>query len=375
MLGNIVRRLFMIYRCWWYCRENENFFTPDLLWDWGILPSQITSSELLWEFIIALFVALIVIYFMYWAKQRPHNSEWKRIQGKWERSEWERSERGRVMLTDALNLSPPDFERRIQYLLQDLGWEDVERVGGSGDNGVDVRGFYCGEFCIVQCKRYSGSVASKDIRELEGARSHAQADRAFLITTGRFTKQGHEFARGKPIDLWDRDLLTAKFQRQSKLLEDPEPYKQKRRLYDQQRKQYAQQRRRSLWFYGTLAVVVVVIWTGFITWILPSPVVSYQGLSEQAPPSTEIPTPQPQQATITHTLTIADTCGQSTIRGVERLTLRSAPGLNTNRIGDYPSGTQVMILCETPVQADSVLWQRVRVENIEGWMSKGFLEE
>ncbi|HEY1017122.1 MAG TPA: DUF2034 domain-containing protein [Herpetosiphonaceae bacterium] len=341
--------------------------------DWNILLDQGISFEYLQGIIIGVFLIPIVMYLMHWREQKPYIREWERIQSQWQHSEWERNDRGRIMFRSVLDLSPTEFEIRIQYLLKDLGWKNVERVGGRGDHGVDVQGFYGGEYCIVQCKRYRANVAPNIIRELEGARSHARADRAFLVTTGQFTKQGHEFARGKPIELWDGEMLAVKFQEQFKLLEDAESYNHKRRLYEQQYKLYNEQRRRSQRFYGGFAVVGIAVW--IVPWLITSPIAPSQGATEQAPLATESPTPQPQQATIAPTPTVTDICGQATIRGVDRLTIRSAPSLNADRISDYPSGTQVVVLCETPVQADSVLWQKVRIENTEGWMSKRFLKE
>lgn len=272
-----------------------------------------------------------------------------------------RRQRQRLMLTDALSLSPSDFERRIQYLLQDLGWESVERVGGSGDGGVDLRGVYRGQRCIVQCKRYRDRVEPKYIRDLEGARHHEHADRAFLITTGRFTDQGREWVHGKPIELWDGAVLATKFYEQQVLLQQPAIQQQ--------------ERRRTMRFLGSVAAINLLVlgWASVTAEPVPF-VAANQVPAMPSATAIEIRTSQASQAAPTNTPAASDTCGQATISGVERLVLRVAPGLQTERLNDYPAGTTVTMLCTTPVQADALLWQQVRVENAQGWMSKRFLK-
>src|SRR5690606_19621974 len=69
-----------------------------------------------------------------------------------------RRKRERLLLTDSLALSPGEFEQRVALLLQDLGWQNVQLVGGSGDGGVDIRAAHDGFKYVVQCKRYKGLV-------------------------------------------------------------------------------------------------------------------------------------------------------------------------------------------------------------------------
>src|SRR5215213_1741075 len=70
-------------------------------------------------------------------------------------------------LGDLLTLSPTAFEHAVADLLRALGYRDVRRVGGSGDQGVDVA---CrdaaGKRVIVQCKRYGPAtkVGSPDLQ-------------------------------------------------------------------------------------------------------------------------------------------------------------------------------------------------------------------
>ncbi|NJK80410.1 MAG: restriction endonuclease [Chloroflexaceae bacterium] len=118
--------------------------------------------------------------------------------------------RRRLVTAEMLSLSPSEFESRIAMLLSDLGWTLVQRVGGSGDQGVDICAEHQGDAYVVQCKRYNKSVSPAAIRELLGTQQHAAADRALLVTTGTFTRQGRDFARKHGIELWDGSVLAAR---------------------------------------------------------------------------------------------------------------------------------------------------------------------
>ena len=263
-----------------------------------------------------------------------------------------------IMLTDAMSLTPSEFEERIQYLLQDLGWERVERVGGSGDGGVDLRAVYQGQRYIVQCKRYNGRVGPQYLRDLEGARHHEQADRALLVTTGHFTQQGTAWVRGKPIDLWDGRVLAARFREQEIRRRDPE--------------RQHQTRQRTRWMLGGLAAlnVLVLLWA-----TVSAPVFSPASEAATVPdqPATSVkvvaedqPIPEPSPT--------ATLCGTATISGVERLVLRAAPGLQSAKIADYAAGTEVQLSCDEAVSADGLLWQAVVIDERTGWMSQRMLQ-
>jgi restriction system protein len=63
---------------------------------------------------------------------------------------------------------------------------------------------------VFQCKRYSGSVPSKSIRDFRGAMS-GRSEKGLFITTGRFTSDAIAEAQREgaiPIDLIDGQQLT-----------------------------------------------------------------------------------------------------------------------------------------------------------------------
>ena len=117
-------------------------------------------------------------------------------------------------LLAVLGSMPPDtFERLSQRLLREAGFTKVEVRGKSGDGGIDGLGVLrvnLVSFQIYfQCKRWKGSVGSKEIRDFRGA-LQGRADKGLFITTGNFTSQASEEATRDgaiAIDLIDGDRL------------------------------------------------------------------------------------------------------------------------------------------------------------------------
>lgn len=108
-----------------------------------------------------------------------------------------------VLLARLHRLSPDDFEEFVLYLLRLYGLE-LERVGGSGDEGIDGLGSapispVLSSRVAVQVKRYdpSGRPVSREVVSLfqNDARKKG-AERAILVTLGRFS----ESARRAAID-------------------------------------------------------------------------------------------------------------------------------------------------------------------------------
>ena len=110
-------------------------------------------------------------------------------------------------------MSPDAFERLSQRLLREAGFTKVEVRGKSGDGGIDGVGVLrvnLVSFQIYfQCKRWKGSVGSKEIRDFRGA-LQGRADKGLFITTGHFTSQASDEATRDgaiAIDLIDGDRL------------------------------------------------------------------------------------------------------------------------------------------------------------------------
>ena len=113
------------------------------------------------------------------------------------------------------SMDPSAFERLSMRLVKEAGFRDVEVLGKSGDGGIDGVGVYkvsLVSFPIYfQCKRYTGSVSSRAVRDFRGAMA-GRGDRGILITTGTFTSEAKAEAvrdGAPPVDLIDGDELCA----------------------------------------------------------------------------------------------------------------------------------------------------------------------
>ena len=107
------------------------------------------------------------------------------------------------------------FELSVVDLLQVLGYEDVERIGGF-DEGADILATDEGERIAVQAKRHSTPVGISAVRRLIEGMKRCGCTKGLLITNSFFTEQAIELAEVCRIELWDRKVL-------SDLVEGEEP--------------------------------------------------------------------------------------------------------------------------------------------------------
>lgn len=101
------------------------------------------------------------------------------------------------LLTELMQMDPGAFERLAQRLLREAGFVKVEVRGKTGDGGLDGVGILRVNLVsfqvYFQCKRWSNSVGSKEIRDFRGA-LQGRADKGLFITTSSFTKQASDEA-------------------------------------------------------------------------------------------------------------------------------------------------------------------------------------
>jgi restriction system protein len=119
--------------------------------------------------------------------------------------------------TDCQSMDPSAFERLVQRMLRETGFVQVEVTGRTGDGGIDGKGIakingILSFHVVFQCKRYSGSVGSTEIRNFRGA-MQGRADKGLFLTTGYFTRDAiREAVRdgASAIDLVDGEKLAEK---------------------------------------------------------------------------------------------------------------------------------------------------------------------
>lgn len=102
-------------------------------------------------------------------------------------------------------VSPSKFEEVIAVLLDKMGFVDVQRVGKSGDGGIDVEAKlevlnFARFTAIIQVKRYTGSIGPKFVRELRGTglKTGGMVELRILITTSNFTGGAKEESQMHP---------------------------------------------------------------------------------------------------------------------------------------------------------------------------------
>ncbi|WP_324826348.1 MULTISPECIES: restriction endonuclease [Streptomyces] len=117
---------------------------------------------------------------------------------------------GHRTLAEVDAMTGTEFEELVAALCRRDGCTEVRRVGGANDNGADVVGrLPDGRSVVVQCKRYTptSTIASRELRDLLGAKVHFGADLAVFVTTTRFSRPSEKFALQHGILAVHRDHL------------------------------------------------------------------------------------------------------------------------------------------------------------------------
>lgn len=105
------------------------------------------------------------------------------------------------------NLTPEEFEDFTGEVFEALGYE-VERTGGSGDNGADLKMSRGPAQFVVQCKYFKkGLVGSPDLQKFLGTIHQTGSQKGFFVTTSSFSLSAEKFAASQPIELIDGPRL------------------------------------------------------------------------------------------------------------------------------------------------------------------------
>lgn len=99
------------------------------------------------------------------------------------------------------------FEGLIHEYFRRNGFSVVETSQGP-DGGVDLKLKSTGTAATVQCKHWrKKKVDVRIVREQLGVMTAAGADECFVVTSGDFTEDARNFAKGQPITLIDGEKL------------------------------------------------------------------------------------------------------------------------------------------------------------------------
>jgi restriction system protein len=126
-----------------------------------------------------------------------------------ERLEHQRTQarRAELKLSQLSTLTPEGFEEFVGEIFEALGFE-VEHVGGTGDQGVDLRVRREELRGVVQCKYHGRTVVgSPDLQKFLGAIHHTGSHKGFFVTTSTFSLAAEKFVADQPIELIDGPRL------------------------------------------------------------------------------------------------------------------------------------------------------------------------
>jgi len=105
-------------------------------------------------------------------------------------------------------ISWQEFEELVGEAYRRKGYAVTECGGGGPDGGVDLELRRGGEILLVQCKHYRMTkVGVKVVRELYGVVAAENATGGIVISSGTFTQEAYDFAKGKPIELLNGSKL------------------------------------------------------------------------------------------------------------------------------------------------------------------------
>jgi restriction system protein len=111
-------------------------------------------------------------------------------------------------------LSWKEFEILVAQIYREQGFDARERGREGADGGVDIEMWKGRSFALVQCKHWkSARVGVSMAREMYGLMYAHGANEVKIVTTGGFTREATEFAKGKPIDLVDGAALKVALRR------------------------------------------------------------------------------------------------------------------------------------------------------------------
>lgn len=117
------------------------------------------------------------------------------------------AKRADLKLAQLGTLSPEGFEEFVAEVFEAMGYA-VDRVGGTGDEGADLRVTKKGLLGVVQCKYHKkGVVGSPELQKFLGTIHHTKSHKGFFVTTRTFSLSAEKFVADHPIELIDGPRL------------------------------------------------------------------------------------------------------------------------------------------------------------------------
>lgn len=107
------------------------------------------------------------------------------------------------------NYTGYEFEEYIVILLKALGFENVRRVGGAGDRGIDIIANRDNLKYGFQTKRYNKNsfVGNKAIQEVYTGIKVRGLDKGIVVISSKYSPDAVGTALQTNIELWDRESL------------------------------------------------------------------------------------------------------------------------------------------------------------------------
>lgn len=109
-------------------------------------------------------------------------------------------------VNDLTILNGQAFEKYLTQLFSELGY-DAKKTPGSGDYGADLILEAGGVRTVVQAKQHSADVGFDAVKEVHFAKTYYKADEAWVVCTGKFTRQARKAAQLTDVVLHDGSWL------------------------------------------------------------------------------------------------------------------------------------------------------------------------
>lgn len=109
------------------------------------------------------------------------------------------------------NKAASEFEYEVASMINQLTGKRTQVVGGAGDGGVDIKVYDDNMRLVgvVQCKNFAANKTLNPsyIRELNSVKHYHQVNIAYLVTTGKFSRDSQDLAKKLGVRLIDGEAL------------------------------------------------------------------------------------------------------------------------------------------------------------------------